>query len=91
MQFVMNVVPVGSNVFVNLTNFLRRKTTMLTYAMIVVQNYLAALKREEGQGMAEYGLILVFVALVAIAGFTLLGDQVDALMSGIAGELTIVP
>ena len=35
---------------------------MLTYAMIMVRNYLATLKREEGQGMAEYGLILALVA-----------------------------
>ena len=36
---------------------------------------------EEGQGMAEYGLILALVAVVAIAAFTLLGEQITAMMN----------
>ncbi|HCF72002.1 MAG TPA: Flp family type IVb pilin [Syntrophomonas sp.] len=32
---------------------------------------------EEGQGMAEYALILVFVALVCIVGFRVLGNQIS--------------
>jgi pilus assembly protein Flp/PilA len=80
----MIVVPVGSNVFVNLTNFLRRKTTMLTYAMIVVQNYLAALKREEGQGMAEYGLILAGIAVVVVVAVFALGENISTLLEGIS-------
>lgn len=31
---------------------------------------------EEGQGMAEYGLILALVAIVVIAALTLLGNNI---------------
>ena len=56
---------------------------MLTYAMIMVENYLATLKREEGQGMAEYGLILAGVAvLVAVAVFAL-GGRINDLFGSI--------
>lgn len=50
---------------------------MLTYAYIVVTNYLASLKREEGQGMAEYGLILALIAVAAIVVMGLLGDEIN--------------
>jgi pilus assembly protein Flp/PilA len=46
-----------------------------------------ALRQEEGQGLVEYALILVFVALVAIAGLTILGGKVNVLFSEIAGKL----
>lgn len=62
---------------------------MLTYAIIMVQNYLSTLKREEGQGMAEYGLILALVALAVILGFTFLGDQIETLVSGVGAELVV--
>jgi pilus assembly protein Flp/PilA len=60
---------------------------MLTYAMIMVQNYLATLKREEGQGMAEYGLILALVGLAVIAAFVFLGEQVSILISEVGSVL----
>ncbi|HBV97408.1 MAG TPA: Flp family type IVb pilin [Desulfotomaculum sp.] len=34
-------------------------------------------KDESGQGMAEYAIILVVIALVAVAGFTYLGNQLN--------------
>ncbi len=34
------------------------------------------LKREQGQGLVEYALILVLVAVVVIAVLTLLGPQI---------------
>jgi pilus assembly protein Flp/PilA len=37
-------------------------------------------KRQEGQAMAEYGLILALIAVVCIAALTLIG-------TGIAGKL----
>jgi pilus assembly protein Flp/PilA len=60
---------------------------MLSYALILVENYLVSLKREEGQGMAEYGLILALVALAVILGFTFLGTQVSTLVSSVGAEL----
>ena len=60
---------------------------MLTYAIVLVQSYLATLKREEGQGMAEYGLILALVALAVVAAFLFLGEQVSVLISEVGSEL----
>ncbi|MEW6446538.1 MAG: Flp family type IVb pilin [Bacillota bacterium] len=37
---------------------------------------LKLLLNEEGQGMAEYALILGFIALVAIAGLVVLGPKI---------------
>ncbi|HEY3368630.1 MAG TPA: Flp family type IVb pilin [Symbiobacteriaceae bacterium] len=45
------------------------------------------LKRQEGQGMAEYGLILALVAIVAIVGVMLLGPKLQTLFRNIAGYL----
>lgn len=42
---------------------------------------------EEGQGMAEYGLILAGVAVLAIGAFKLLGGQVDILIDSITNSL----
>ncbi|MDI6631018.1 MAG: Flp family type IVb pilin [Thermoanaerobacteraceae bacterium] len=33
-------------------------------------------REEEGQGMAEYGLILALIAVVAIAGLLILGPKI---------------
>ena len=38
------------------------------------------LKREEGQAMAEYGLLIAFIAIVAFVGVTLLGTSLWALL-----------
>jgi len=44
-------------------------------------------QKEEGQTMAEYGIILAVVALVAIAGFVVLGNGLDGFINGVAGKL----
>ncbi|MDB5099742.1 MAG: hypothetical protein JWM80_4163 [Cyanobacteria bacterium RYN_339] len=38
-----------------------------------VGRYAATMQQEDGQGLAEYAVILTFVALVAIAGLKALG------------------
>lgn len=43
---------------------------------------------EEGVTAIEYGLIASLVGVAIIAGATVLGTQLDALFSGIAGVLT---
>ncbi|WLR59255.1 Flp family type IVb pilin [Guptibacillus hwajinpoensis] len=40
-------------------------------------------REEEGQGMAEYGLILAGVAVVAIVGIKALGVQIDSLVDSV--------
>jgi pilus assembly protein Flp/PilA len=46
-----------------------------------------ALDKEEGQGLAEYALILVLVAIVAIVALTFLGGQVTKVLSTIGNSL----
>ncbi|MBI2953935.1 MAG: Flp family type IVb pilin [Chloroflexi bacterium] len=45
------------------------------------------LKREEGQGMVEYGLILALVAVVVIAVLTVLGPAVGNIFSSVVSSL----
>jgi pilus assembly protein Flp/PilA len=45
------------------------------------------LPREEGQGLVEYALILVLVAVVVIAVLTLLGPAVANVFTEILGYL----
>jgi Flp pilus assembly pilin Flp len=47
----------------------------------------AALREEEGQGLPEYSLILVFVAVVAIAALTFLGVSITSFLSSAANAL----
>jgi pilus assembly protein Flp/PilA len=46
------------------------------------------LKREEGQGMVEYALILAVVAVVAVGAWRLVGGSVSAKGSSINTQLT---
>jgi pilus assembly protein Flp/PilA len=43
--------------------------------------------REEGQGLAEYGLILVLIAVAVVAAITLLSGEVQRLFSQIDSAL----
>ncbi|MBN1872699.1 MAG: Flp family type IVb pilin [Anaerolineae bacterium] len=45
------------------------------------------LPREEGQGLVEYALILVLVAVVVIAILTVLGPQIGQVFSQISDEM----
>jgi pilus assembly protein Flp/PilA len=45
------------------------------------------LPREEGQGLVEYALILVLVALVVIAILLLLGPIIGNVFSGLVASL----
>lgn len=43
-----------------------------------MKNFIKRLHKDEsGQGMAEYAIILVVIALVAIAGFGILGNRIN--------------
>jgi pilus assembly protein Flp/PilA len=45
------------------------------------------LAREEGQTMAEYGLLIALIAIVTITAVTLLGSQISAAFNDIATKL----
>jgi Flp pilus assembly pilin Flp len=44
-----------------------------------------AAKREEGQTMAEYGVVLAVITLAVIGAITLLSDNVRAALENVAG------
>jgi pilus assembly protein Flp/PilA len=41
--------------------------------------------KEEGQGLVEYALVIVLVAVVVVAGLTLFGVTVNSVYTTIAG------
>ncbi len=43
--------------------------------------------QEEGQGLAEYGLILALIAVVCIGALGLLGGGISATLGSITGSL----
>ena len=53
--------------------------------MALVQKFLAAIRRDEdGQGLAEYALILALIAIVAIVALIFLGGQVSTILNTVA-------
>ena len=44
-------------------------------------------KKEKGQGMVEYALIIVLIAIVVIAALTLAGTAISSIFSRIASTL----
>lgn len=61
---------------------------MLTQMYVWLSSYVATLKQEEGQGMAEYGLLLALIAVVVIAAAFFLGGEIDSLFRTVGGILT---
>ncbi len=45
-------------------------------------------KEESGQGMAEYGLILALVAVLAIAGFRFLGTEINTKVESVGNTIS---
>jgi pilus assembly protein Flp/PilA len=55
--------------------------------MTRIQSILATLRREAGQGLAEYALILALIAIVAIVALLFLGGQISAILSTIGASI----
>jgi pilus assembly protein Flp/PilA len=62
---------------------------MLAYLLNYLMTYLP--QDEEGQGMAEYGLILALIAVVVIGALTLMGGNLETLFNDLAGDLVAAP
>jgi pilus assembly protein Flp/PilA len=57
------------------------------HAMFKFNSLRKLVRREEGQTLSEYALILVLIAVVAIVAITLLGNQISAVINSIANAL----
>jgi pilus assembly protein Flp/PilA len=56
--------------------------------MALVNLVLARFRRdEEGQGLAEYALILALIAIVAIIALIFLGTQVSSILSKVGSSV----
>ncbi|MBD3385132.1 Flp family type IVb pilin [candidate division KSB1 bacterium] len=53
-------------------------------ALTTIKNFV---KRDEGQTLSEYALILILIAVVAIVAVTFLGGQITAVLNQIANAL----
>jgi pilus assembly protein Flp/PilA len=54
-----------------------------------VQRLLDVLAHDEGQGMVEYALILVLIAVVVIAVLIVVGNQVQNVFCNISGAIGV--
>jgi Flp pilus assembly pilin Flp len=54
---------------------------------IIARAIQAATARSQGQGLVEYGLILILVAIAAIAALVVLGAAINGQYGAIAGVL----
>jgi pilus assembly protein Flp/PilA len=56
--------------------------------MAIISRIITALRRkEEGQGLAEYALILALIAIVAIIALIFLGTQVSEILSDVGNSV----
>jgi len=56
--------------------------------MMLIHSFLVSLfHREEGQGLAEYALILALIAIVAIIALLFLGTQISTILSTIGNAI----
>ena len=46
-----------------------------------------ALRREDGQGLAEYALVLALIAIVAIAALVFLGGQISSILTTVGNSV----
>jgi pilus assembly protein Flp/PilA len=60
---------------------------MLSNLVGAVLTLVGSLEQEDGQGLAEYGLILALVAVVVVGAVTLLGTNVQSTINSIASSI----
>jgi pilus assembly protein Flp/PilA len=56
--------------------------------MALIHSLLGTLRRDEdGQGLAEYALILALIAIVAIIALIFLGGQISSILSTVGASV----
>jgi pilus assembly protein Flp/PilA len=60
---------------------------MFNYLNTFITMIMVRMQREEGQTMAEYGILLGVIALVVVAVAVLLGSSISALFNNVAGKV----
>jgi pilus assembly protein Flp/PilA len=60
---------------------------MWNYLVALLAPVVARFEREEGQTMVEYAFLVAFIAIVVLAGVTLLGTNLLAFFNSIAGKV----
>ena len=56
--------------------------------MTLIKHWLSQLlHHEQGQGLAEYALILALIAIVAIVALLFLGTQISTILSGVGNAM----
>jgi pilus assembly protein Flp/PilA len=60
---------------------------MLNRLYEMASGLIAHLRREEGQTMAEYGLLLAVIAVIVVAAALVLGQSISSLFLGVAKSL----
>jgi pilus assembly protein Flp/PilA len=56
--------------------------------MSILSSFIASFRKdEEGQGLAEYALILALIAIVAIIALIFLGGQVKTILSTVGDSI----
>jgi pilus assembly protein Flp/PilA len=46
-----------------------------------------SIRSDEGQGLAEYALILALIAIIAIVALIFLGDQIALILSNVGNSI----
>ena len=55
--------------------------------IVLAQYILSLFDREDGQGLAEYALILALIAIVAIAALLILGPAIAGILANVGGSI----
>ena len=55
--------------------------------MFISRGLFANLEHEDGQGLVEYALILVLIAIVAIIALIFIGGQVSSVLSNVGSSV----
>jgi pilus assembly protein Flp/PilA len=59
----------------------------MDFRLRIARIYLTGLRREEGQTMTEYGVLLTLIAVVVIAALIVLGPKIVNLFTSASNQL----